>query len=205
MPFDEFTIKQIAGDLLPSSNIEDRLATAVHRLTQTNEEGGTDDEEFRINAILDRVSTVWQTWQGITFGCVQCHAHPYDPLQHEDFYRFAAFFNNTADCDLNSELPLLSVPLDPADNAMASRLDNEILRLQNLVWQKESILLDTPAAKWRPVTNMTRQPAKKQKWLSNGNRITPSTTPLTRSPNTESTLDSTERGHESIDCDPTHH
>jgi len=160
MPFDEFTIKQIAGDLLPSSNIEDRLATAVHRLTQTNEEGGTDDEEFRINAILDRVSTVWQTWQGITFGCVQCHAHPYDPLQHEDFYRFAAFFNNTADCDLNSELPLLSVPLDPADNAMASRLDNEILRLQNLVWQKESILLDTPAAKWRPVTNMTASASK---------------------------------------------
>ena len=67
LPYDEFTIKQIAGDLLPEPTIDDLVATAAHRLTQTNGEGGTDDEEFRIAAILDRVSTVWQTWQGITF------------------------------------------------------------------------------------------------------------------------------------------
>ncbi len=155
MPFDEFTIKQIAGDLLPSPTIQDRVATAVHRLTQTNEEGGTDDEEFRINAVMDRVSTVWQTWQGVTFGCVQCHAHPYDPLQHEDFYRFAAFFNNTADCDLNAELPLLAVPLDPTDNPRASQLDNHIQTLQQSIWERESAALNTPAAKWNVIRNMT--------------------------------------------------
>ena len=155
MPFDEFTIKQIAGDLLPSPTIDDRVATAVHRLTQTNEEGGTDDEEFRINAVLDRVSTVWQTWQGVTFGCVQCHAHPYDPLQHEDFYRFAAFFNNTSDCDLNSELPLLAVPLDPADNAKASKLDQKIKALQHSIWKRESAALDAPEAHWQFLTAMT--------------------------------------------------
>lgn len=89
MPLDEFTIKQIAGDLLPDATISDRLATTANRLTQSNEEGGTDDEEFRVEAVLDRVSTVWQTWQGITFGCVQCHSHPYDPIEHDEFYRFA--------------------------------------------------------------------------------------------------------------------
>ncbi|MAI73498.1 MAG: hypothetical protein CMM01_21720 [Rhodopirellula sp.] len=155
MPFDEFTIKQIAGDLLPSPTIDDRVATAVHRLTQTNEEGGTDDEEFRINAVLDRVSTVWQTWQGVTFGCVQCHAHPYDPLQHEDFYRFAAFFNNTSDCDLNSELPLLAVPVDPADNAKAGKLDQKITALQHSIWKRESAALDAPEANWQFLTAMT--------------------------------------------------
>ncbi len=155
MPFDEFTIKQIAGDLLPSPTIGDRVATAVHRLTQTNEEGGTDDEEFRINAVLDRVSTVWQTWQGVTFGCVQCHAHPYDPLQHEDFYRFAAFFNNTSDCDLNSELPLLAVPLDSADNAKASKLDQKISVLKHSIWERESAALDAPEANWQFLTAMT--------------------------------------------------
>ena len=79
LPFDEFTIKQLAGDLLPDADIEDRLATAAHRQTQTNEEGGTDDEEFRVAAAIDRVSTTWQVWQGLTMGCVQCHDHPYDP------------------------------------------------------------------------------------------------------------------------------
>ncbi len=95
LPFDEFTTKQIAGDLLPNPTIEDWIATAAHRLTQTNEEGGTDDEEFRVAAVLDRVNTTWQTWQGVTFACVQCHSHPYDPFRHEEYYQFAAFFNNT--------------------------------------------------------------------------------------------------------------
>ena len=154
LPFDEFTIKQIAGDLLPAPTIDDLVATSVNRLTQTNEEGGTDDEEFRINAVLDRVSTVWQTWQGITFGCVQCHSHPYDPLQHEDFYRFAAFFNNTADCDLNQELPLLSVPLDPADNEKATKLDRQIGALQQSIWERESTLVDSRDGNWHRINQM---------------------------------------------------
>ncbi len=136
LSFDEFTIKQIAGDLLPDPTIGDLVASAANRLTQTNEEGGTDDEEFRVDAVLDRVSTVWQTWQGITFGCVQCHSHPYDPIQHEEFYQFAAFFNNMADCDLSEELPLLNVPLDPADEPLATELDHEIRSLEESIWQR---------------------------------------------------------------------
>ncbi len=155
MPFDEFTIKQLAGDLLPEPTISDLVATASNRLTQTNEEGGTDDEEFRINAVLDRVSTVWQTWQGITFGCVQCHSHPYDPLQHDEFYKFAAFFNNTADCDLSEELPRLAVPLDPNDESRASEIDQEIGSLEESIWKREAELLNDEIAKWHDVTKLT--------------------------------------------------
>lgn len=137
MPYDEFTIKQIAGDLLPDATIEDRLATAVHRLTHSNEEGGTDDEEFRIAAVLDRVTTTWQTWQGVTMGCVQCHDHPYDPIEHEEFYKFTAYFNNTADCDLEDEWPTLAVPLDPTDYPKAGDLDRRIARLTEELWEYE--------------------------------------------------------------------
>ncbi|MCG8652507.1 MAG: DUF1549 domain-containing protein, partial [Pirellulales bacterium] len=153
LPYDQFTIMQIAGDLLPNPSIEDLIATAAHRLTQTNEEGGTDDEEFRVGALMDRVSTTWQTWQGVTFGCVQCHSHPYAPLEHEEYYQFAAFFNNTADCDLGEEWPLLQAPVDPADYAKAGRLDHEIDRLQQDLWKREYQLLADPDA-WQPIRKL---------------------------------------------------
>ena len=114
MPFDQFTIQQLAGDLLPKPNnitakeIENRLiATAFHRNTMANDEGGTNDEEFRNMALLDRVSTTWEVWQGTTMACVQCHSHPYDPFRHKEFYQSFAFFNNTQDRDLYNDKPLL--------------------------------------------------------------------------------------------------
>jgi hypothetical protein len=125
MPFDQFTIKQLAGDLLPDASGDDLLATAFHRNTQNNTEGGTDDEEFRTAAVLDRVNTTWTTWQATTFGCVQCHAHPYDPFPHEDYYRFAAFFNNTEDTDLNDDFPRLSFPQEAKQRDEAARLHRE--------------------------------------------------------------------------------
>lgn len=154
LPYDQFTIKQIAGDLLPDPSIEDLLATAAHRLTQSNEEGGTDDEEFRVAAVLDRVNTTWQTWQGVTFGCVQCHSHPYDPFRHEEYYQFAAFFNNTADCDLNEEWPTAAVPLDANQYEKASQLDREIDALQNRIWDHEYALLSNNQA-WQPVVGLS--------------------------------------------------
>ncbi|WP_419189201.1 PSD1 and planctomycete cytochrome C domain-containing protein [Stieleria marina] len=105
MPYDEFTIKQLAGDLLPKASYDDLIATAFHRNTQTNTEGGTDDEEYRIAAVIDRLSTTWTTWQATTFGCVQCHSHPYEPYDHEEFYAGLSMFNNSEDSDLNSETP----------------------------------------------------------------------------------------------------
>ncbi len=114
MPFNQFTIHQLAGDLLPQSadisagEIENRLiATAFHRNTMANDEGGTNDEEFRNMALLDRVSTTWEVWQGTTMACVQCHSHPYDPFRQKDFYQSFAFFNNTQDRDLYNDKPLL--------------------------------------------------------------------------------------------------
>lgn len=107
-PFDEFTIEQLAGDLLPNPTDQQLLATAFHRNTVNNDEGGTNDEEFRVAAVIDRVNTTWNVWQGTTMECVQCHAHPYDPIRHEDFYRSYAYFNNTADEDVPSEAPNLT-------------------------------------------------------------------------------------------------
>jgi len=115
LPYDQFTIKQIAGDLLPNRTVDDLVATICHRNTQTNTEGGTDDEEFRVAAVIDRISTTWTVWQGVTFGCVQCHSHPYDPIRHEEFYEFMAFFNNSEDTDLDNDYPVLSYPTASED------------------------------------------------------------------------------------------
>lgn len=107
LPFDQFTIEQIAGDLLPQPTRDQIIATAFHRNTMTNSEGGTDDEEFRTAALIDRLNTTFDVWQSTTIGCVQCHSHPYDPIRHEEFYRLMACLNNTQDADLDNEMPLL--------------------------------------------------------------------------------------------------
>lgn len=130
LPFDEFSIKQLAGDLLPNPSADDVLATAFHRNTQNNTEGGTDDEEYRTVAVLDRVNTTWTAWNATTFGCVQCHSHPYDPIEKKDYYRFAAFFDNTEDCDQNDDFPKLAFPEDPArrDESMRAQREARSLR-----------------------------------------------------------------------------
>src|SRR6266478_2341486 len=105
MPYDQFLTEQLAGDLLPSPEEEQLIATAFHRNTQTNDEGGTDDEEFRTYAVIDRLNTTFDAVQGTTIGCVQCHGHPYDPFTHREYYQLLAFFNNTADADREDEAP----------------------------------------------------------------------------------------------------
>ena len=107
-PFDQFTIEQIAGDLLPNPTEEQLIATAFHRNTLTNNEGGTIDEEFRNVAVVDRVGTTMAVWMGTTMACAQCHNHKYDPITQEEFFRFFAFFNNTQDADRPDEAPVLS-------------------------------------------------------------------------------------------------
>ncbi len=106
-PFDQFTVEQLAGDLLPQPTDNQLIATAFHRNTMTNDEGGTVDEEFRVAAQIDRVSTTFDVWQGTTMACVQCHTHPYDPFVHDEYYKTMAFFNNTRDEDVVSETPYL--------------------------------------------------------------------------------------------------
>ncbi len=105
MPFDQFTIEQIAGDLLPNATIEQRIATGFHRNTLTNREGGIDLEEFRVEQVIDRVSTVGTAWLGLTLGCARCHDHKYDPVTQKEFYRLTAFFNTSVERNIEVPLP----------------------------------------------------------------------------------------------------
>jgi hypothetical protein len=101
MPFDQFTIEQVAGDMLPNATIDQRIATGFHRNTMLNEEGGIDPLEFRFYAMTDRVATTGTTWLGLTTGCCQCHTHKYDPITHHEYYGLMAFLNNADEPDLN--------------------------------------------------------------------------------------------------------
>lgn len=134
-PYDEFLLEQIAGDLLDEATIDQRLATAMHRNTQTNTEGGTDDEEYRWAAVVDRVDSTGQAVLGLTMGCARCHDHPYDPITQEDYYRFTAFFNTTQDNDLVQDLPKLAVPSRRADYAKAEAIDAELSEVRNKIYQ----------------------------------------------------------------------
>ena len=109
MPLDQMTREMLAGDLLPGATEEQKLATAFHRNTMSNDEGGTDDEEFRGIAVKDRVDTTLQVWMGLTVGCAKCHTHKYDPLTHADYYSLYAIFNQTQDADRYDDSPLLEV------------------------------------------------------------------------------------------------
>ena len=102
MPFDEFTTKQIAGDLLPHATTADRLATGFNRNTLTNREGGVDNAQFRFENTVDRASTVGVVWLGLSVGCAQCHNHKYDPIAQKDFYSLFAFFDNTEEADIDA-------------------------------------------------------------------------------------------------------
>ena len=101
MPFDQFTIEQVAGDMLPNATVDQKIATGFHRNTMLNEEGGIDPLEFRFYAMTDRVATTGTTWLGLTTGCCQCHTHKYDPITHREYYGLMAFLNNADEPDLN--------------------------------------------------------------------------------------------------------
>jgi hypothetical protein len=134
MPFDEFTVKQIAGDLVPEATLDDRIATAFHRNTLTNSEGGTIDEEFRTVAIVDRVNTTMSTWMGTTIACAQCHDHKYDPLSQREFFGLYAILNNTADADRRDEAPVVQVPWPPVDGPRTA-LEAQIAEIEAAVPQ----------------------------------------------------------------------
>jgi hypothetical protein len=158
-PFDQFTVEQIAGDLLPNPTEDQLVATAFHRNTLTNNEGGTNDEEFRNVAVVDRVNTTMAVWMGTTMACAQCHDHKYDPLTQKEYFQLFAFFNNTSDADLRDESPLLSLYLPDqlrqkaAWEAEAARLETTLrtptpaLRPGQERWEKG--LADEPA--WAPL------------------------------------------------------
>jgi hypothetical protein len=105
-PFDQFAVEQLAGDLLPNATEDQLIATAFHRNTMTQNEGGTSDEEFRNAAVIDRVNTTYSVFMGTTMACAQCHTHKYDPITITEYFRSYAFLNQSADSDKRDESPL---------------------------------------------------------------------------------------------------
>ena len=103
LPFDQFTVEQLAGDMLPQATASQRIATGFHRNTMLNEEGGIDPLEYRFYAMVDRTATTGTVWLGLTTGCAQCHSHKYDPISHTDYYRLMALLNNADEPDLTVE------------------------------------------------------------------------------------------------------
>ena len=131
MPYDQFTTEQLAGDLLSEPSEDQLIATAFHRNTMNNDEGGTDDEEYRVAAVIDRVNTTFEVWQSTTIGCVQCHGHPYDPFKQDEYYKIMAFFNNSRDEDIPSEGPVLKF-YTPEQKLQVDKVNNWITNYGNL-------------------------------------------------------------------------
>lgn len=147
LPYDQFTIEQLAGDLVPNATQSQILATAFHRNTMTNDEGGTDNEEFRVAAVKDRVNTTLQVWMGLTAGCANCHSHKYDPITQQDYYRFYALFNQTEDADRSDDSPTLAIPT--AEQAA------QIAKLEEQVKQRRADF-------WKPLT--AEQTKEQEAW-----------------------------------------
>jgi mono/diheme cytochrome c family protein len=122
LPFDRFVTEQLAGDLLPGATTEQRIATGFHRNTQINQEGGIDEEQFRVEAVVDRVNTTGTALLGLTIGCAQCHDHKFDPLSQREYYRLFAFFNN---CDE----PTLELPT-PEGARKRRQVEDDIGKLE---------------------------------------------------------------------------
>lgn len=150
MPFDQFTVEQIAGDMLANATPGQKIATGFHRNTMHNEEGGVDRDEARWLSIIDRVGTTASVWLGTTLACAQCHNHKYDPFTQKDFYRFFAFFDNTEydlkDSDIMRAEPVLELPT-PEQEAERRNLQGEIAQLQGRL-QTQTAELDKEQAQW---------------------------------------------------------
>jgi mono/diheme cytochrome c family protein len=129
LPFDEFTIEQLAGDLLPNPTLEQRVATGFHRNSMINEEGGVDPEEFRVAAIINRVETTGKAFLGLTINCAQCHTHKYDPISHKEYYQFLAFLNN-------DDEPLLEVPT-PAQQTKRTEILSKVTAIEEALLAKD--------------------------------------------------------------------
>jgi mono/diheme cytochrome c family protein len=127
LPFDQFTIEQLAGDLLPNGSIDQQVATGFHRNTLINGEGGTDNEQFRVDAVVDRVNTTGSVFLGLTIGCARCHDHKYDPISQREFYELFAIFNSCE--DVNTPGPTISLP-SPTQAVQLKALRAEIAAVE---------------------------------------------------------------------------
>ncbi|HUE74963.1 MAG TPA: PSD1 and planctomycete cytochrome C domain-containing protein [Pirellulaceae bacterium] len=125
MPFDRFTVEQIAGDLLPGATLAQQTAVGFHRNTLHNTEGGIDPEEDRVKKTVDRTNTIGTVWLGLTLGCTQCHSHKYDPISQREYYEMYAFFNNLDEKDIDAPMPEQAAKL-AADKAAHAKRQSEL-------------------------------------------------------------------------------
>jgi hypothetical protein len=158
LPFDRFTVEQLAGDLLPGSTLDQKIATGFNRNHRGNSEGGIIPEEYAVEYVVDRVETTGTVWLGLTIGCARCHSHKFDPVSHEEFYRLYAFFNNVPENGRASKYgnspPFLKAPT-PAQEAELAAIDQELrmARIRSAAFEKE---LEGTQACWE--RGIRRQP-----------------------------------------------
>ena len=167
MPFDQFTLEQLAGDLLLSSTVDQKVATGFHRLTTCNVEAGVDPEANRVNQVIDRVNTTGTVWLGTTISCVQCHSHKYDPFLQREYYQLFAFFNNTPlevkgdGVTYNFVGPTMDLPLSENQQVQFATLDaehkslegqirnrKEALQADRQAWEAELVKAAAQAPRW---------------------------------------------------------
>ena len=162
MPFDQFSIEQIAGDLLPNATREQRIATGFHRNTMLNEEGGIDPLEYRFLATVDRVGTTGATWLGLTVQCAQCHTHKYDPITHREYFQFMACLDNADEPDLDLPAPDAAAQ----EKARAEKLAKRLAELP------EKFPVET-GARWEPLkpVQIETESGEKPKLLDDGSAL----------------------------------
>lgn len=165
MPFDQFTVEQIAGDLLPAPTIEQQLATGFHRLTTCNVEAGVDPEENRVNQIIDRVNTTATVWLGSTIACSQCHDHKYDPFSQREYYQLFAYFNNTPlevkgdGIQFDFVGPKLSLPLSSQNAARRSDYQDQLEQSQQRIKiRRRELLADIQSWETRQIKRLAMRP-----------------------------------------------
>jgi len=157
MPFDRFTIEQLAGDLLPKPTPAQKTATGFHRNTQINEEGGIDLEQFRVEAIVDRTNTTGSVFLGLTVGCAQCHDHKFDPLSQKEYYQLYAFFNNVDD----KRLDLITEDVQQQRQkslAEVKRLEKQLFDIDMLTSEKQEKWEGSLSADHRLTCRRTSRP-----------------------------------------------
>jgi hypothetical protein len=164
LPFDQFTIEQLAGDLLPGAGQAQKIATGFHRNTLTNKEGGADPEEFRVAAVVDRTNTTGTVWLGLTVGCAQCHTHKYDPILQREYYSLFAFFNTSQELDMPAPRPgeqelyerekaAFDAEHAPLTEALA-RYDRDVRPDRQRAWERT---VPRPAETWEILTPLTAE------------------------------------------------
>ena len=206
MPFDQFTIEQLAGDLLPNPTTAQKIATGFNRNHMLNGEGGRIPEESRVDYVFDRTETTAAVWLGVTLGCARCHDHKYDPFTQKEYYQVSTFFNNVpevggVDNDAMAN-PILELPTEKQTKDIA-RLKNEIAALEaKLAMEKSQFVAKTDEPKKEPVRAETPAPAPKKKKAKNQKPDAPAkaeTEPLSETAKLEEELEKTRKALESAE------